>query len=74
METRGLVTRITDSDDRRGTKVRCTEKGEAFRHLSDFHETINAAALDGFAADEVGLFFDMLDRVTRNAAKADATS
>lgn len=69
-----LVFRSADSTDRRATRVSLSRRGESLRPLQRFFDDVNAILLNGFAAQEARLLYEMLERVTQNArsGRADA--
>ncbi len=70
MMERGLVGRRKHKTDGRAIVVTLTDKGEELRHLSGFHEQINAALFLGFSQKEQSLAFSMLRRMQENAKDA----
>lgn len=70
----GLVTRRADPSDRRTVRVHLTEAGRDLRHLSGFHEQVNARLMAGFTPSETDFLFEMLERVLANATAAPAAS
>ena len=70
MVDRGLVVRQRHETDGRVIVVRVTAEGDALRHLSDFHERINAALFEGFSSEEQDLVFSILTRLWKNAETA----
>ncbi|MEM9031169.1 MAG: MarR family transcriptional regulator [Pseudomonadota bacterium] len=67
MADRKLVARRRHEDDRRAMVVHLLERGENLRHLSDFHQRINAALFAGFSSEDQGLAFSLLERMQQNA-------
>ncbi len=70
MVDRGLVARRKHKTDGRAIVVTLTDKGDGLRHLSEFHERINAALFDGFSQEEQELAFSLLSRMLENAETA----
>lgn len=62
-----LILRVPDETDRRAVRVSLTEKGEALRHLSGFHEAVNSALLDGIPSKDTDRLFALLERIESNA-------
>lgn len=69
MEARGLVERRAVRDDGRAVRVHLTTKGQSLSGLIDFYKQVNTRLLKGFSDAETAALFDMLARVTDNAAK-----
>ena len=69
MADRGLVARRKHKTDGRAVVVILTDKGEELRHLSDFHQRINAVLFEGFSPKEKDLAFSLLLRMQENADK-----
>jgi DNA-binding MarR family transcriptional regulator len=67
METKGLVRRELNPEDRRQVRVLLNEKGRSLSHLLGFYEEINEILLQGFTADERKALVAMLERVLANA-------
>lgn len=67
MADRGLVARRKHKTDGRAVMVTLANNGEKLRHLSDFHERINAALFEGFSPKESDLAFSLLLRMQKNA-------
>ncbi len=67
METKGLVRRELNPEDRRQVHVRLNEKGRSLAHLLGFYEEINEILLQGFTVDERHVLIEMLERVLANA-------
>lgn len=70
MVDRGLVVRRKHEIDGRAVVVALTDKGEALRHLSGFHQQINATLFRGFSQEEQDLSFSLLARMLDNAKAA----
>ncbi|WP_439525139.1 MarR family winged helix-turn-helix transcriptional regulator [Marivita sp.] len=70
MVDRGLVARQQHKTDGRAIVVILTEKGNELRHLSDFHQRINARLFEGFSPEEQDLAFSLLARMQANAENA----
>lgn len=67
MEKGGLVTRQTDSKDRRAGLVQITEKGRSVLKEWEAHRrNMELQMLDGFTAEEQTQFADYLKRAYRN--------
>jgi len=67
MVDRGLVARRKHKIDGRAIIVTLTDKGEGLRHLSDFHQRINAKLFADFSPEEQELAFSLLARMQENA-------
>jgi len=70
MAERGLVARRKHKTDGRAIVVTLTDKGVELRHLSDFHQRINAILFQGFSPKEQDLAFSLLTRMQENAETA----
>lgn len=70
MEERGLVGRRKHKTDGRAIVVTLTDKGKNLRHLSGFHQQINALLFQGFSQKEQSLAFSLLTRMQENAKAA----
>ncbi|MFY0690367.1 MAG: MarR family transcriptional regulator [Paracoccaceae bacterium] len=70
MVDRGLVARRKHQKDGRAIVVILTDKGDELRHLSDFHQRINATLFEGFSPEEQDRAFSMLSRMQENAETA----
>lgn len=70
MVDRGLVARRKHNTDGRAIVVTPTDKGEELRHLSGFHQQINATLFRGFSQEEQSLAFSLLARMQANAETA----
>ena len=71
MEKHGHITRKRSKEDRRVVHVFLTPKGRALekklmKHVSE----LNAAALEGFSADQTIMLRDLLSRVQNNMLRA----
>jgi DNA-binding MarR family transcriptional regulator len=67
METKGLVRRELNPEDRRQVRVFLNDKGRSLAHLLGFYEEINEILLQGFTVDERKALVAMLERVLANA-------
>lgn len=67
METKGLVRRELNPEDRRQVRVFLDERGRSLDHLLGFYEEINEILLQGFTIDERNVLIAMLERVLANA-------
>lgn len=70
MAERDLVVRRRHETDGRVMIVSLTDKGSELRHLSDFHERINAILFEGFSPEDRDLAFSLLSRMQTNAEAA----
>lgn len=67
LEAKGLVTRETDSRDRRAKKVWLTDKSREVRSaLTECLTDLNDTAFDGFTKEEVEIFASFLRRTKAN--------
>jgi len=67
MVDRRMLARRKHKTDGRAIVVTLTEKGNELRHLSDFHQRINAKLFKGFSPEEQDLAFSLLARIQANA-------
>ncbi len=69
MIEKGLVERSASSRDRRSAQIGLTKKGESLRHLSSFHDVVNARITAGMSREEVDLLERLLDKVEQNCKR-----
>jgi DNA-binding MarR family transcriptional regulator len=66
MESKGLVERTRDEEDRRRVLVSIGPEGQALSGLLNFYEEINNVITDGMTPEEVRQLVELLKRVVEN--------
>jgi len=74
LEGRGLLTKITDPEDRRKVRISLTAKSrELTKELMPTAAKVLKQAMTGFSKQEAALLFEMLDRIKANFDTATGT-
>ncbi len=67
MSKAGFIEKTEDKNDRRINRIRITEKGEKIRKAGKSEcDKVDKIMFSGFSDEEVGIFSDMLSRISRN--------